>query len=129
MKKAVPETVFFASWLTAGSAIDRIFDDWRACVIFVFAFIFLIAAAIVLAGGEEEKDGMDHSRDHRNCIRSVKCGKAIKSIQESTDGVVQSAERVIASADEMTNAFRELVQEVNDGEQQSDSTVEEDAGA
>ena len=58
MKKAVPETVFFASWLTAGSAIDRIFDDWRACVIFVFAFIFLIAAAMVLAGGEEEKDGM-----------------------------------------------------------------------
>ena len=44
MNKAVPETVFFASWLTAGSAIDRIFDDWRACVIFVFAFIFLIAA-------------------------------------------------------------------------------------
>ena len=30
---------------------------------------------------------------------------------------------------EKTNAFRELVQEVNDGEQQSDSTVEEDAGA
>lgn len=58
-----------------------------------------------------------------------KCGKAIKSIQESTDGVIQSAERVIASADEMTNAFRELVQEVNNGEQQSDSTVEEDAGA
>ena len=58
-----------------------------------------------------------------------KGGKAIKSIQKSTDGVVQSAERVIASADEMTNAFRELVQEVNDGEQQSDSTVEEDAGA
>ena len=56
-------------------------------------------------------------------------GKAIKSIQESTDGVVQSAERVIASADKMTNALRELVQEVNDGEQQSDSTVEEDAGA
>lgn len=70
MKKAVPGTAFFAGWLTAGSAIDRIFDDWRACVIFVFAFIFLIAAAMVLAGGEEEKDGMDHSRDHRNCIRS-----------------------------------------------------------
>ena len=58
-----------------------------------------------------------------------KCGKAIKRIQESADGAVQSAERVIASADEMTNAFRELVQEVNNGEQQSDSTVEEDAGA
>ena len=58
-----------------------------------------------------------------------KCGKAIKSIQKSTEGVVQSAERVIASADELTNAFRELVQEMNDGEQQSDSTVEEDAGA
>ena len=56
-------------------------------------------------------------------------GEAIKSIRESTDGVVQSAESVIASADEMTNAFRELVQEVNDGEQPSDSAVEEDAGA
>ena len=26
MKKAVPGTAFFAGWLTAGSAIDRIFD-------------------------------------------------------------------------------------------------------
>lgn len=33
MKKAVPGTAFFAGWLTAGSTIDRIFDDWRAVVI------------------------------------------------------------------------------------------------
>lgn len=70
MKKAVPETVFFASWLTAGSAIDRIFNDWRACVIFVFAFIFLIAAAMVLAGGEEEKSADSNYDNSRRADRS-----------------------------------------------------------
>ena len=54
-------------------------------------------------------------------------GKAVKRTQKSTDKVIQSGERVIASPDEMTEAFRDLVQEVSNGEQQSDSTVEEDA--
>ena len=81
MKKAVPGTAFFAGWLTAGSAIDRIFDDWRACVIFVFAFIFLSAAAMVLAGGEEEKVG--HQLVITNYWIQKKDKKKLKKIEKN----------------------------------------------
>ena len=55
MKKAVPGTAFFAGWLTAGSTIDRIFDDWRAVVIFAAALVVIAVSAAVLSGRQERR--------------------------------------------------------------------------
>lgn len=37
------------SWITAGSSIDRIFDDWRATVIFAVSVAVMVASAAVIA--------------------------------------------------------------------------------
>lgn len=55
MKKMIPEVVFFAAWLTAGSTIDRIFDDWRAVVIFAAALVVMAVSAAVLSGRQERR--------------------------------------------------------------------------
>lgn len=55
MKKAVPGTAFFAGWLTAGSSIDKIFDDWRAVVIFAAALAVMAVSAAVLSGAGGER--------------------------------------------------------------------------
>ena len=40
--------VFLISWLLCGCSIDQVFDDWRACVIFVVALITAIVSIIAL---------------------------------------------------------------------------------
>lgn len=37
------------SWITAGSTIDGIFDDWRATAIFAVSVVVMIASAAVIA--------------------------------------------------------------------------------
>ena len=47
MKKAAG-VIFFFAWLLCGCSIDQVFDDWRACVIFIIALITAIASIIAL---------------------------------------------------------------------------------
>ena len=51
MQKAAG-VIFFVSWLLCGCSIDQIFDDWRACVIFVIALIVVIASAAAITRGD-----------------------------------------------------------------------------
>lgn len=46
--------VFLLSWLLCGCSIDQVFDDWRACVIFIIALITAVACAAVL-GWRDDK--------------------------------------------------------------------------
>lgn len=52
MQKAAG-VIFFVSWLLCGCSIDQIFDDWRACVIFVIALIVVIAAAAAITRNDQ----------------------------------------------------------------------------
>jgi hypothetical protein len=45
--------VCFLAWLTAGSTIDRVFDDWHAAIIFVVTIIVTVVCAAVITGGDE----------------------------------------------------------------------------
>ena len=45
--------VFFTAWLLCGCSVDQIFDDWRACVIFVIALIVVIAAAAAITRNDQ----------------------------------------------------------------------------
>ena len=40
--------VCFLAWLTAGSAIDRMFDDWHSALIFIIALIVTVLSAAVI---------------------------------------------------------------------------------
>ena len=51
MQKAA-RVIFFVSWLLCGCSVDQIFDDWRACVIFVIALIVVIASAAAITRGD-----------------------------------------------------------------------------
>lgn len=42
--------IFFLSWLLCGCSIDGIFDDWKACIVFIMALIVCIATALVMSG-------------------------------------------------------------------------------
>ena len=44
--------VFFAAWLMCGCSVEKICDDWRACVIFVIALIVVIATAAAITRGD-----------------------------------------------------------------------------
>lgn len=46
---------FLTSWLTAGSTIDRIFDDWRATVIFAVSVAVMVACAAVIGSYQDDK--------------------------------------------------------------------------
>lgn len=46
---------FLTSWLTAGGTIDRIFDDWRAAVIFAVSVAVMVASAAVIASYQDDK--------------------------------------------------------------------------
>ena len=52
MQKAAG-VIFFISWLLCGCSVDQIFDDWRACVIFVIALIVVIAAAAAITRNDQ----------------------------------------------------------------------------
>ena len=45
--------VFFTAWLLCGCSVDQIFDDWRACVIFVIGLIVVIAAAAAITRNDQ----------------------------------------------------------------------------
>ena len=51
MKKAAG-VIFFFAWLLCGCSIDQVFDDLRACVIFIVALI--TAIAIIIAMNKKE---------------------------------------------------------------------------
>lgn len=51
MQKAAG-VIFLFSWLLCGCSVDQIFDDWRACVIFVIALIVVIASAAAITRGD-----------------------------------------------------------------------------
>ena len=51
MQKAAG-VIFFVCWLLCGCSVDQIFDDWRACVIFVIALIVVIASAAAITRGD-----------------------------------------------------------------------------
>ena len=52
MRKAA-ETIFFAAWLLCGCSVEKICDDWRACVIFVIALIVVIATAAAITRNDQ----------------------------------------------------------------------------
>lgn len=45
--------VFLTAWLLCGCSVDQIFDDWRACVIFVIALIVVIASAAAITRNDQ----------------------------------------------------------------------------
>ena len=45
--------VCFLAWLTAGSTIDRMFDDWHAAVTFVIALIVTVLSAVVITWNDK----------------------------------------------------------------------------
>ena len=52
MQKAAG-VIFLFSWLLCGCSVDQIFDDWRACVIFVIALIVVIASAAAITRNDQ----------------------------------------------------------------------------
>ena len=44
---------FLGSWITAGSSIDGIFDDWRTAAIFAVSVTVMIACAWVIGNGHK----------------------------------------------------------------------------
>lgn len=48
MQKVIA-VIFFAAWLLCGCSVDQIFDDWRACVIFIIALAVTILSGAVIA--------------------------------------------------------------------------------
>lgn len=44
---------FWLAWITAGSTIDRMFDDWHAAVIVVIAMIVTVVCAAVICSYED----------------------------------------------------------------------------
>ena len=51
MQKAAG-VIFFLAWLLCGCSVEKICDDWRACVIFVIALIVVIATAAAITRNE-----------------------------------------------------------------------------
>ena len=51
MQKAAG-VIFFLAWLLCGCSVEKICDDWRACVIFVIALIVVIATAAAITRGD-----------------------------------------------------------------------------
>lgn len=52
MRKAI-ETICFMAWLLCACSIDKVCDDWRACVIFVIALIVVIATAAAITRNDQ----------------------------------------------------------------------------
>lgn len=52
MQKAAG-VIFFLAWLLCGCSVEKICDDWRACVIFVIALIVVIAAAAAITRNDQ----------------------------------------------------------------------------
>ena len=52
MRKAA-EIIFFAAWLLCGCSVEKICDDWRACVIFVIGLIVVIATAAAITRNDQ----------------------------------------------------------------------------
>ena len=51
MRQAI-ESIMFMAWLLCGCSVEKICDDWRACVIFVIALIVVIASAAAITRGD-----------------------------------------------------------------------------
>ena len=49
----VAGVVFFFAWLLCGCSVERICDDWRACVIFVIGLIVVIASAAAITRNDQ----------------------------------------------------------------------------
>jgi len=45
--------VCLLAWLTAGSTIDRMFDDWHSALIFVIALIVTVLSAVVITWNDK----------------------------------------------------------------------------
>ena len=52
MQKAAG-VIFFLAWLLCGCSVEKICDDWRACVIFVIALIVVIATAAAITRNDQ----------------------------------------------------------------------------
>ena len=52
MQKAAG-VIFFLAWLLCGCSVEKICDDWRACVVFVIALIVVIAAAAAITRNDQ----------------------------------------------------------------------------
>lgn len=48
----VMSVILFSAWLLCGCSVEKICDDWRACVIFVIALIVVIASAAAITRGD-----------------------------------------------------------------------------
>ena len=48
----ITSVIFFAAWLLCGCSVEKICDDWRACVIFVIGLIVVIASAAAITRGD-----------------------------------------------------------------------------
>ena len=49
----VMSVILFTAWLLCGCSVEKICDDWRACVIFVIALIVVIAAAAAITRNDQ----------------------------------------------------------------------------
>ena len=52
MRQAI-EAIMFMAWLLCGCSVEKICDDWRACVIFVIGLIVVIAAAAAITRNDQ----------------------------------------------------------------------------
>lgn len=49
----VMSVILFTAWLLCGCSVEKICDDWRACVIFVIALIVVIATAAAITRNDQ----------------------------------------------------------------------------
>ena len=49
----VMSVILFTAWLLCGCSVEKICDDWRACVIFVIALIVVIASAAAITRNDQ----------------------------------------------------------------------------
>ena len=54
MRQAI-ESIMFMAWLLCGCCVEKICDDWRACVIFVIALIVAILASVTVLAKYNDK--------------------------------------------------------------------------
>ena len=52
MRQAI-EAIMFMAWLLCGCCVEKICDDWRACVIFAIGLIVVIATAAAITRNDQ----------------------------------------------------------------------------
>ncbi len=45
--------IFFLAWLLCGCSMEKVFDDWRACLVVVIALVVCVVTAALITGGDD----------------------------------------------------------------------------